>query len=86
MKKVKRILAIIGIVLLVSLYVTTIVLALTDDANTMNAFRASIYCTFLVPVLIWAYTFIYKLLKNNYGNKPADEFTLPDDNEKKAEE
>ena len=86
MKKAKRILALIGIVLLVSLYVITIVLALTDDPNTMNAFRASIYCTFLVPVLIWAYTFIYKLLKNNYGYKPADEFTLPDDNEKKAEE
>ena len=73
MKKVKRILAIIGIVLLVSLYVITIVLALTDDPNTMNAFRASVYCTFLVPVLIWAYTFIYKLLKNNYGDKKTED-------------
>lgn len=86
MKKAKRILAIIGIVLLISLYVITIVLAVTDDPNTMNAFRASVYCTFLVPVLIWAYTFIYKLLKNNYGDKPADEFTIPDDTEKKTEE
>ena len=86
MKKTKRILAIIGIVLLISLYVITIVLAVTDDPNTMNAFRASVYCTFLVPVLIWAYTFIYKLLKNSYGNKPADEFTIPDDTEKKTEE
>ncbi|MGN0345091.1 MAG: hypothetical protein ACI4EC_09060 [Lachnospiraceae bacterium] len=86
MKKTKRILAIIGIVLLISLYVITIVLAVTDDPNTMNAFRASVYCTFLVPVLIWAYTFIYKLLKNNYGDKPADEFTIPDDTEKKTEE
>lgn len=86
MKKAKRILAIIGIVLLISLYVITIVLAVTDDPNTMNAFRASVYCTFLVPVLIWAYTFIYKLLKNNYGDKPADEPTIPDDTEKKTEE
>ena len=72
MKKVKRILAIIGIVLLVSLYVITIVLALTDDPNTMNAFRASVYCTFLVPVLIWAYTFIYKLLHKNSGQKELE--------------
>ena len=86
MKKTKRILAIIGIVLLISLYVITIVLAVTDDPNTMNAFRASVYCTFLVPVLIWAYTFIYKLLKNNYGDKTADEPTIPDDTEKKTEE
>ena len=68
MKKVKRLLAIIGILLLVSMYILTLVLALTDDPNTMNAFRASIYCTVLVPVLIGAYTFIYKLLKNNYGD------------------
>lgn len=86
MKKVKRILAIIGIVLLVSLYVITIILALTDDPNTMNAFRASVYCTFLVPVLIWAYTFIYKLLKNNYGDKSDDKFTIPNDTEQKTEE
>ena len=63
MKKAKRILAIIGCILLVSMYVVTIVLAITDDPNTMNAFRASIYCTIIVPVLIWAYNFIYKLLK-----------------------
>ncbi len=63
MKKVKQILAIIGIILLVGMYAVTIILALTDDPNTMNAFRASIYCTVIVPVLIWAYSFIYKLLK-----------------------
>ncbi len=63
MKKVKRILAIIGCILLVSMYVATIVLAITDDPYTMSAFRASIYCTIIVPVLIWAYGFIYRLLK-----------------------
>ena len=75
MKKVKQILAIIGIVLLVSLYVITLVLALTDDPNTMTVFRASLYCTFLIPVLIWAYTFIYKLLKNTYGSKLSKDIT-----------
>lgn len=85
MKKVKRILALIGIVLLVSLYVITFVLALTDDPNTMNAFRASLYCTFLVPVLIWAYTFIYKLLKNNYSSKPSDDTTDADSTKKAGE-
>lgn len=73
MKKIKRLLAVIGILLLISLYVITLVLALTDDPNTMNAFRASIYCTVLVPVLIWAYTFVYRLLKNNYGDKSSEE-------------
>ena len=75
MKKVKQILAIIGIVLLVSIYVITLVLALTDDPNTMTVFRASLDSTFLIPVLIWAYTFIYKLLKNNYGSKLSKDIT-----------
>lgn len=75
----------IGIILLVSLYVVTVVLALTDDPHTMNAFRASVYCTFLIPVLIWAYSFIYKLLKNNDENKPPISMTA-DDDKKKAEE
>lgn len=85
MKKIKQILAMIGIILLVSLYVVTVVLALTDDPHTMNAFRASVYCTFLIPVLIWAYSFIYKLLKNNDENKPPISMTA-DDDKKKAEE
>ena len=90
MKKVRQILSMIGIVLLVSLYFITIVLALTDDPNTMNAFRASIYCTFLIPVLIWAYTFIYRLLKNNYGSDPSEHIPEQDSTveeiDKKAEE
>ena len=72
MKKIKRLMAIAGILLLAALYVITLVLALTDDPNTMNAFRASIYCTVLMTVRIWAYTFIYKLLKNNRPGTPAD--------------
>lgn len=85
MKKIKQILAMIGIILLVSLYVVTVVLALTDDPHTMNAFRASVYCTFLIPVLIWAYSFIYQLLKNDHANKPTVSMST-DDAKEKAEE
>lgn len=84
MKKIKRILAVIGILFLLSLYVITLVLALTDDPNTMNAFRASIYCTFLIPVLIWAYTFIYKLLKKNYSSAPSDAHTVSESDSEKT--
>ncbi len=74
MKQIKRILALLGILLLTGVYIATIILALTDDPNSMNAFRASIYCTIIVPVLIWAYTFIYKLLKGN-SNDSTTSFT-----------
>jgi hypothetical protein len=72
MKKVQRALALIGALLLVALYVITLVLAITDDPATMDLFRASIYCTFLVPVLIWTYSFIYKLLKGSDTEKTEE--------------
>ena len=64
-KKVKQILAIIGIVVLVGLYVSTIVCALSSSDNFMNLLLASVYATVIIPVLIWAYSFTYKLLKKD---------------------
>ena len=68
-KKVKQILAIIGIVVLVGLYVSTIVCALSSSDNFMNLLLASIYATVIIPVLIWAYCFIYKLLKKDQDDE-----------------
>ena len=67
MKKAKKILAIIGVILLVALYVTTLIFAITDNTGTMSMFVASVVATVVIPVLIWAYTFIFKLLKKHYG-------------------
>ena len=63
MKKVKQLLAILGIVILLSLYVITLICAIVDNSNTMRMFQASIVASFIIPVLIWAYGFIYKLIK-----------------------
>jgi len=65
MKKTRQILAIIGIILLVGMYVSTIVCALSANENFMSMLMASIYASFVIPVLIWAYTFIYKLVKKD---------------------
>lgn len=63
MKKVKQILALMGVLLLVALYLTTLVFAITDNSGTMELFFASVVATILIPVLLWAYTFIYRLFK-----------------------
>lgn len=65
MKKMKRIIALLGVILLLALYISTIVLACIGSENALNLLRAAIYATIVVPVLLWAYSFIYKLLKNN---------------------
>lgn len=63
MKTLRRILAIIGIILLLALYGSTLVFALIGNPDSMLLFRAAVIATIIVPVLLWAYTFIYRLLK-----------------------
>lgn len=65
MKKVKRILASIGVIVLAGLYLSTLLCALFAKDNVMNVLMASIYATVVIPVLIWAYSFIYKLVKKD---------------------
>lgn len=62
MKKGKRILAMAGVVLLALLYLSTLVFALLGAAY-MNWLMAAVVATIMVPVLIWAYGFIYRLIK-----------------------
>lgn len=61
MKKTKRILAITGAVLLVVMYASTLVFAFIDHTKSQGFLKASIACTILVPVLLYAYTMFYKL-------------------------
>lgn len=65
MKKFRQILAIIGIVILVGMYVATIICALSANENFMSMLMASIYASIVIPVIIWAFTFIYKLIKKD---------------------
>lgn len=64
MKKIKQIAAICIVILLVGLYAATLIFAIIGSENTMGMFKASLYSTFVLPVLLWAYGLIYRLLKN----------------------
>ncbi len=78
MKKIKRILAMAGILLLVTMYLSTLVCAILDTGDTMFLFRASVMCTVLVPVLLWGYTVIYRLSKGNQEPPHHETETVPD--------
>ncbi|MDO4622703.1 MAG: hypothetical protein Q4B22_07100 [Eubacteriales bacterium] len=54
----KRILALIGIILLLALYGSTMVFALMDSPNSKGLFMASIFATFAIPILIYAMTLV----------------------------
>jgi Ca2+/H+ antiporter len=64
MKKIQRILAIIGVIILLAMYGSTMIFALSGSEASDGLFKASIACTIIVPVLLYAYTLIYKYLKH----------------------
>ena len=69
MKRGKQILAIIGIVLLVGLYLATFIAACFASEASSGLFLACIYATIIVPVFIWLYQLFYKLGKKNKDEK-----------------
>lgn len=72
MKKVKRILALLGAVLLALLYISTLILALIDHSTTQGFLKASVACTILVPVLLYAYSMFYRLAHRNDSEEESE--------------
>ncbi len=62
MKRLQQILAVLGIVLLVGLYLTTLVLAILGK-DFFPMFMAALFASMALPILLWIYSFVYKLLK-----------------------
>ena len=65
--RVKRIFALILAVLLVCMYAATLVFAITDNVKTMSFFKASVALTIIVPVLIYAYQLVYRVVRSFEG-------------------
>ena len=63
--KIKRILAAMGATLLFGMYASTLVFALIDHSATLGLLKASIACTIIFPVLLYAYTLVYRIVKDN---------------------
>lgn len=55
----KQVVAIIGIVLLLSLYILSLVMAFLDTSDSGKWFGLSLIATIIVPILIWIYTWLY---------------------------
>lgn len=73
--KIKRIFAIIAVVLLVALYGSTLVFALFDSPNAIYMFKASIFCTVIIPVILYSYILVYRIFgkkKSNHADNEKD--------------
>ena len=71
-KQIRRLLAAAGVLFLLGLYAATLISAFADDTHYENLLAASIYATFVIPVLLWAYTFIRRLVGKDKSDKNED--------------
>ena len=62
--KSKRILALTGAVILITLYVSSIIFALMDSPLAENLLLVSLFCTIVIPAVLYGYCDILKR-KNN---------------------
>lgn len=63
MKKLQRILALSGAVLLLGLYVLTLISAILSTPYSAGLFKACLFSTVFIPIMIYAILLIYRVLK-----------------------
>ena len=62
--KAKRILALVGVALLILMYLSTLVFSLMTGELAVTLFKASIYCTLIIPLFLYIYGMFYRYFKN----------------------
>ena len=70
--KIKRIFAIIAVVLLVALYGSTIVFAMSDNPNAVYMFKASIFCTVIIPIILYSYILVFGKKESDHTDDAKD--------------
>ena len=79
MIKAKRVLALLGVILLVAMYGSTLVFAVIDSPMARGLLMGSVYCTIAVPVLLYAMTLVTKHLKDKNQKLHEEEEKRKDD-------
>ena len=72
MKKTTRILAAVAALLLFAMYGATLVFSLLDLPASEDLLMASVACTIIFPVLLYAYILVYRVLKGR-GEEDQDQ-------------
>lgn len=82
MKKLRRVLALIGAILLVGMYLATMLLAMFGNADSKGWLMASIVMTVLIPVLLYAIQLIAKVFS---GKNQKEAFRKAEAEQKASE-
>ncbi len=74
----KRILALAGAVILAVMYIITLVFALSGSENYWGMLMASVAATIIVPVVLYGYSLVYRLLKGKAFDVPGEGYKEKD--------
>lgn len=85
MKKLKRIMALILAIFLFSLYGLTLIVSIVGGANQDSMLKACIYSTIVIPIFLWTYNLLYRVLKKDAPLQQKEEDTLNSDAKKNEE-
>ncbi len=62
----KQIVAMLGVIALVALYIVTLLVAIFAPGKSGSLFQACLFATIAVPILIWVYVWMYGKLTNRH--------------------
>lgn len=73
MNKVKRTAALIGVILILSMYVISLISAFFATEYSHGLFMASVFLTVVIPIMIYGFIEIYKLVHKNDKREEAED-------------
>lgn len=73
MKNIKQILAILGIVLILGLNLFLVFAAGTASEDGMGFFGGAVVAVVMIPILLWIYLYIYKMIKKRREDEAIEE-------------
>ena len=69
---VRRVLAMIGIILIVLMYLSTLVFAFIDPTQSKSWLAASIFTTFFVAFVLYAFNLLLKMIQDKNSKEEQD--------------
>lgn len=83
--KASQIIALLGVVVLVGMYIVTLILGIINHNQATNLFKLSVFATFIIPIIIYVFLMFYKLSHKNdtpeeivFADEKDDPFTEED--------
>ncbi len=68
----KRIAALLCVIILVGMYLLTLIVACLDFPGAGNWFAACLFATIGLPILLWVYLWLYKLMKDRISDRQTE--------------